>query len=67
MFDEPITDMIDLSDTLDNFKDIFTFLGNALTSSEQLSENEKHGAYLCFTLAGKLLDECLDYIDTLPK
>lgn len=65
MFDEPITDMIELSDTLDNFKDIFTFLGNALTSSEHYSEKEKNGAFLCFQMAGQALENSLDYVNQL--
>lgn len=65
MFDEPITDMIELSDTLDNFKDIFTFLGNALTRSEQFSEREKNGAFFCFQIAGQALENSLDYVNQL--
>lgn len=66
MLNFEIDSTIDLYDNLDNFRAIFQFLGSAVSDAE-LSKNEKLGAYLCFTLAGKLLDECLDYIDTLPK
>lgn len=66
MFDFEINSTIDLFDNLDNFRAIFEFLGSAIGDTE-LSENEKRGAYLCFTLAEKLLDESLDYIETLPK
>lgn len=66
MLNFEIDSTIDLYDNLDNFKAIFEFLGSAVADAE-LSENEKRGAYLCFSLAGKILDESLQYIDTMSK
>lgn len=62
MLDFNIHDDLDLEDNLDNFKDIFLFLGNTLTGKEDLSEREKTGAFLCFKMAEEILDNSLNYL-----